>query len=127
MLTARQQIRENFAATLRERLRTHHRGTLPSAAAFAIHFNVAVASADLQISQETARRWLRGASLPDETRMLALADWLDINLHEALSRSQIILGLALHRDGESQAIIELIAAMSQDQRQATLAFLKRIL
>lgn len=36
------------------------------------------------ISQESARRWIRGVSLPEEERLRVLVEWLDLDFNEAL-------------------------------------------
>ncbi|MBU3724283.1 MAG: hypothetical protein FGM18_02080 [Burkholderiaceae bacterium] len=80
----RLQIQENFSSQLRQQLQQRFRGRLPSAATFAAHFNCRVSDTTSGISAETARRWLRGECIPDKWRMRILAQWLEIDLQEAL-------------------------------------------
>lgn len=85
MRATRQQIQETFSAELQTELRRRYRGRIPSAAGFAVHFNLQIRDPGLDISQETARRWLRGQCLPDATRMRVLSKWLGLDLNRALS------------------------------------------
>lgn len=80
------QIREAFAAQLRDRLRQRFRGKLPSAAIVAREFNLR-AGAVLPISQESTRRWIRGTSIPDAPRLAVLAAWLHLDFNAALGPS----------------------------------------
>lgn len=77
------QIREAFSAQLRERLRQRFRGKLPSASMVAREFNLRAGVAPL-ISQESARRWIRGNSIPDAPRLAVLAAWLSLDFNAAL-------------------------------------------
>ncbi len=85
MLITRKQLLEVFSTQLQIKLRTHFRGRIPSAAAIAIYFNLQAQDINLQISQETARRWTRGVCLPDPERLRILVSWIGIDLHGALS------------------------------------------
>ena len=49
-----------------------------TAAALALKFNTEISISERGISTETARRWLKGLSLPEPRRMSALVDWLKI-------------------------------------------------
>lgn len=85
MQATRQGIQQTFSSELQAEVRKRYRGKLPSAAAFAAHFNLQIRDPRLDISQETARRWLRGQCLPDAARMHTLAVWLGMDLNRALS------------------------------------------
>ena len=66
---------ESFASGLRERIRAHYGGRLPSAGELARALN----QADQwrrPVSAETMRRWIRGLSLPELHRVPTLCGWL---------------------------------------------------
>lgn len=85
MRDIRHEIQQTFSTELQAEVRKRYRGKLPSAAAFAAHFNLQIRDPGLDICQETARRWLRGQCLPDATRLRILAQWLGMDLNRALS------------------------------------------
>lgn len=80
-------IKENFSALLRDSLRSQF-GRIPSAAVFAREFNLRAYDTS-PISQESARRWLRGVSLPEEARLRVLVNWLHLNFNDALRPGRI--------------------------------------
>lgn len=75
-------IKENFAALLRDSLRSRF-GRIPSAAIVAREFNLRAYDTP-PISQESARRWIRGVSLPEEQRLRILVNWLNLDFNAAL-------------------------------------------
>ena len=75
-------IKENFAALLRDSLRSRF-GRIPSAAVVAREFNLRAYDTP-PISQESARRWMRGVSLPEEQRLRVLVNWLNLDFNAAL-------------------------------------------
>lgn len=75
-------VKNNFSALLRDCLRSRY-GKIPSAAVVAREFNLR-AYDTTPISQESARRWIRGVSLPEEERLRILVEWLDLDFNEAL-------------------------------------------
>jgi hypothetical protein len=75
-------IKESFSALLRNSLRARY-GRIPSAAVVAREFNLRAYDTS-PISQESARRWLRGVSLPEEERLRVLVNWLNLDFNEAL-------------------------------------------
>lgn len=74
---------ETFSIQLRERLRKKY-GRLPSAAFVAIQFN-RQNSPERPISQETARRWMRGLSMPSYQRLFALSAWLAFDVNQLMA------------------------------------------
>jgi transcriptional regulator with XRE-family HTH domain len=54
-------------------------GRIPSAAVFARDFNLKNRQFS-PISQETARRWIRGISVPELDRLKTLVEWLNMDL-----------------------------------------------
>ena len=73
---------ETFSRELRERLRTKYK-RLPSAAFIANQFN-RHNKRDKGISQESARRWLRGESMPSHQNLQVLGIWLGIEVEISL-------------------------------------------
>lgn len=53
---------------------------VPSAAFIAKEFNLRSSGLD-PISQESARRWLRGLAIPEFDKLLVLRSWLDLDLN----------------------------------------------
>ncbi len=72
-------LKESFACAFRLALKQHYQ-SLPSAAMLARDFNLRN-QGRAGISQETARRWMRGECLPDEEKVHVLAPWLDLDLN----------------------------------------------
>lgn len=75
MLSAKQA----FAQAMTDALRVHY-GRIPSAAVAARDFNLRNPNTPA-ISEETARRWMRGLSLPEGERMTVLARWLGLDMN----------------------------------------------
>jgi hypothetical protein len=86
-------IKENFAALLRDSLRTRF-GHIPSAAVVAREFNLRAYDTP-PISQESARRWIRGVSLPEEQRLRVLVNWLNLDFNAALRPGRDLNGHSL--------------------------------
>lgn len=80
-------IKESFSSSLRNCLSLHY-GKIPSAAIFAKDFNLK-AHGTTPITQESARRWMRGVSLPEDDRLRVLIDWLDLDYNEVLRLSRM--------------------------------------
>lgn len=53
---------------------------LPSAAFVAKEFNLRSHTTE-SITQESARRWLRGLAIPDLAKLLVLRAWLDLDIN----------------------------------------------
>lgn len=85
MVESAEKIREQFAKALREALVTHF-GRLPAASILAREFNLRAYGVEA-ISQESARRWLRGLSMPSQDKLGILQSWLSLDLNLIL-RSQ---------------------------------------
>lgn len=87
-------IKDNFSALLRDSLRSRF-GRIPSAAVVAREFNLR-AYDTAPISQESARRWIRGVSLPEEERLRVLVNWLDLDFNKVLRARERTPGGGLH-------------------------------
>lgn len=68
---------ERFGEMLRQSLKKKY-GYLPSAGFVAREFNLRCTKTNT-ISNETARRWIRGFTLPDYSRLEVFRNWLDID------------------------------------------------
>jgi hypothetical protein len=71
--------KQAFSRAINQALRTHY-GRVPSAAVTARDFNLRNSDTP-PISEETARRWMRGLSLPEGDRMSVLVKWLGLDLN----------------------------------------------
>lgn len=68
-------VRRTLSKALRTALKKAYGGTMPSLSRVAR--DLALRSPNLpQVSNETIRKWLNGASIPSAIAILALADWL---------------------------------------------------
>ena len=76
------EIRDSFSSSLRNCLNAYY-GRIPSAATFARDFNLR-AYGTSPITQESARRWMRGVSLPEEDRLRVLINWLGLDYNKIL-------------------------------------------
>ena len=70
-------MKQQFAKELNRQLLEYY-GRIPSAAVLARDFNLRAANVP-QISQETARRWIRGLSIPELDKLQILVDWLSLD------------------------------------------------
>lgn len=71
-------VKNKFSALIRERL-TETYGRLPSAAFVAQEFNLRARTCE-PVTQEAARRWLKGISMPEEEKLQILIDWLKLDI-----------------------------------------------
>jgi len=83
------EIKDTFSKSLRSCLNNYY-GKVPSASVFARDFNLR-AYGTTPITQESARRWIRGVSLPEEGRVRVLIDWLGLDYNEILRISSQLL------------------------------------
>jgi hypothetical protein len=70
-------VAERFGDLFRQSLKKNY-GRLPTAGFVAREFNLRCAKTPT-ITNETARRWIRGCTLPDSSRLEVFASWLDID------------------------------------------------
>jgi hypothetical protein len=121
----RLQIQESFSSQLRLRLQQRFRGRLPSAAILAINFNSRVSETTSGISNETARRWLRGECIPDKWRMRVLVQWLGIDLQKAFFIQEVDCDQAPFRvDETSRELLALFSKLTERQKSGFLNLLK---
>ena len=117
------EIQEGFAAHLRIKVREHYHDRIPSAATFAMHFNLRCPDHSTGISDETARRWLRGTSLPDALHKQVLVTWLGLDLHQALGCPERAAAKSA-KDLILQEFLSLLPSLSPEKRRAFLDLLK---
>ena len=75
----KQALRDSFSLSLVKALALRYQ-EIPSAAFVAKEFNLRTSTSD-SITQESARRWLRGLAIPELHKLLALRSWLDLDLN----------------------------------------------
>lgn len=75
-------IKDTFSRSLRKCLHEHY-GRVPAAAVIAKDFNLRAYGVD-PITQESARRWIRGISIPEEDRLKVLIEWLSLDFNAIL-------------------------------------------
>ena len=73
------ELRQAFALALKNGLLMRFK-EVPSAAFIAKEFNLRTPGLD-PISQESARRWLRGLAIPEFDKLLVLRSWLNLDLN----------------------------------------------
>lgn len=76
------ELKDTFSRSLRKCLCQHY-GRVPAAAIIAKDFNLRAYGVD-PITQESARRWIRGISIPEEDRLRILMEWLSLDFNEIL-------------------------------------------
>lgn len=72
-------IKNRFSTSLNQQLLSYYR-RIPSASILARDFNSRAHGIMNPISQETARRWIRGLSMPEMDKLQILIQWLEINI-----------------------------------------------
>jgi hypothetical protein len=77
-ITATRHVAQKFARALNRGLFRYY-GRNPSAAMVARDFNLRSRS-ESPISQEAARKWMRGLTVPELAKMQVLAEWLNLDL-----------------------------------------------
>jgi len=78
-INAEKNIRESFARALQESLLRRY-NKIPSSSFVAREFNLR-SQHPTPISVETARRWLKGVSIPEFDRLIVLRKWLTLDLN----------------------------------------------
>jgi len=84
-MLSKQALRDSFALALANGLLMRYQ-EVPSAAFLAKEFNLRIEISD-PITQESARRWLRGLAIPELDKLLVLRSWLDLDLNALGMRS----------------------------------------
>jgi hypothetical protein len=75
----KQALRDSFSLSLVKALALRYQ-EIPSAAFVAKEFNLRTSTSE-PITQESARRWLRGLAIPELDKLLVLRSWLNLDLN----------------------------------------------
>ncbi len=110
--------KQAFSRAINQALLAHY-GRTPSAAVTARDFNLRNRETP-PISEETARRWMRGLSLPEGDRMSVLVKWLGLDLNTIFGDSSNS-SVSVPRD--QQEVFNLINELNSAQ----LAVLKNLI
>lgn len=114
MLSAKQA----FSKAVNEALRAYY-GRVPSAAVTARDFNLRNPDTP-PISEETARRWMRGLSFPEGERMSVLVRWLGLDLNTIFGSASSALPKL---PTDQKEVFDLIGQLNANQ----LALLKNLI
>ena len=79
-------------------------------------------AAEFGVSANAARKWIRGAGLPELETCIAIAKWGDVNLEWLLTGRGLKRGVTL--DTRVLAVGEAISALSKEDRHELLDYLK---
>ena len=97
-----------------------HYGRMPSASVLARDFNLRCTQDVKPITNETARRWIKGISLPELTRLNVLSSWISLdigNLQKSDSTSDLSATNSPKRDEDEEALIKMYKKLDlQDKR-----------
>ena len=98
-ISSTRHVAQQFARALNRGLFRYY-GRNPSAAMVARDFNLRSRS-ESPISQEAARKWMRGLTVPELAKMQVLAEWLNLDLRALDSNEEAATdsNAALHRSG----------------------------
>jgi hypothetical protein len=91
---------QKFSDVLQKKL-IERFGCIPSANRLANQFNLRAANTE-PITQEAARRWIRGLSMPQVDRFQVLSAWLNISPHEFLEPGNTVVAPDLKPDKNNQ-------------------------
>ncbi len=121
--------RETTLSKFEQTLRTgiaRKLGRQVSAQRFADQFNLRAHGTET-ISRETARKWMRGTTIPDYERLAVLIDWLELNPLEFLANenakeNQTLLNdvdIFIHdKSKRVEDLMEIIKALDQQSTEA---------
>ncbi len=104
------EIKDVFSRSLRACLHKHY-GKVPTASIIARDFNLRAYDIE-PITQESARRWIRGLSIPEEDRLKVLIEWLKLDFNDVLCSHHV--GDKSHHIGNSPLIHQKIQNDDQD-------------
>ena len=87
-----------------------HYGRMPSASVVARDFNLRCTQDVKPITNETARRWIKGISLPELVRLNVLSNWINLdigNLQKSDSSSNLSATTPPKRDEDNEALLKM--------------------
>ena len=105
-------VNERFGLVFRESLKRTY-GRLPSASFVAAQFNLRSHSASA-VSQESARRWIRGSSIPDPQRLSVLSSWLDID-YNSIFNARLRHDPGLNQDLVFKLLVSLVSHLGENK------------
>lgn len=127
-------MKEQFACSLRESLKARY-GKLPSAAVLARDFNLRAYGVS-PITQESARRWMRGECFPKSEYLEILINWLGVSLDAVVLMPEKRVHTPYSFDMESELgyitpmnpaeerITRLFASLSPAQKKAVMELIE---
>lgn len=124
-------VRQNFAKELRKALKKTYGGSMPSLSH--VGRDLALNCPYLpQVSNETVRKWLIGATIPNAIAILALADWLggevliplmsannaglESSVNFKIGKTKLAADTLANRRQVNQADVELLQGLTVDDR-----------
>jgi len=87
-----------------------HYGRMPSASVVARDFNLRCTQDVKPITNETARRWIKGISLPELVRLNVLSNWINLdigNLQKSDSSSNLSATTPPKSDEDDEALLKM--------------------
>lgn len=126
------EIKDLFSKSLRKCLYVHY-GKVPTASVLARDFNLRAYGID-PITQESARRWMRGVSIPEEDRLKILVEWLQLDFNEVLCSSNNG-GVHLHEENKNsgnglskpdELLIKMVFNLTPDEKKIVFELIKLI-
>lgn len=119
----REKLQKDFSTYLCKKVLDYYGGRFPSSGTFAMHFNLRCPSHRQGISDETARRWLRGTSMPDTLHTQILVTWLALDLHTAFGCPEKATD-DLSTDPIINEFLTLLPSLAPEKRRAFLHLLR---
>lgn len=123
-------IKSKFSALLRARLIEVY-GRQPSAAFVAQEFNLRAYGCE-PITQEAARRWLKGISMPEEKKLQILVNWLNLDISAcfAVVKGKATPPSSSDRNSRNQLnthkLVSLIAQLPQPEQELLKKLAKKL-
>jgi hypothetical protein len=122
---SKQELRDSFASALNNSLLLRYQ-KMPSAAFVAKEFNLRSHMTEA-ITQESARRWLRGLAIPDFAKLLVLRSWLDIDLNAlGMPNIESIEKRNIQLSGDALAKQEAFVLTTQSIKQTLQGLMKEL-
>jgi hypothetical protein len=125
------EVKSEFAHLLRECLKQRYGRVVP-AAFLALEFNLRARDCE-PITQEAARRWLNGISMPEERKLRLLVSWLNIDLSHCFanpksseSNNHSAIGYNNSQDYEAYKWITKIRELSAPDQKLIKILIKKL-
>jgi hypothetical protein len=126
------EIKDLFSRSLRRCLHAHY-GKVPTASVLARDFNLHAYGID-PITQESARRWLRGVSIPEDDRLKIIVEWLHLDFNEVLCSSnngaaklqEVDKNIGNGLSEPDELLINMVFKLTPDEKKIVLELIKLI-